>query len=77
MIVNLFVLASVAGVCIRAGFGPCFTSATTTQLLSSGEFCKLHYDTIPDVGETLHHSIFHKKIQQDATVYQNFYFIFI
>jgi hypothetical protein len=21
-------------------------SATTTQLLSSGEFCKLHYDTI-------------------------------
>jgi len=23
------------------------TSATTTQLLFSGEFCKLHYDTIP------------------------------
>jgi hypothetical protein len=22
-------------------------SATTTQLLSSGEFCKVHYDTIP------------------------------
>jgi len=22
-------------------------SATTTQLLFSGEFCKLHYDTIP------------------------------
>jgi hypothetical protein len=22
-------------------------SATTTQLLSSGEFCKLHYDTTP------------------------------
>jgi len=22
-------------------------SATTTQLLSSGEFCKLHYYTIP------------------------------
>jgi len=22
-------------------------SATTTLLLSSGEFCKLHYDTIP------------------------------
>jgi len=22
-------------------------NATTTQLLSSGEFCKLHYDTIP------------------------------
>jgi len=22
-------------------------SATTTQLLSSGEFCKLHYDAIP------------------------------
>jgi hypothetical protein len=22
-------------------------SATTTQLLSSGEFCKLHYDSIP------------------------------
>jgi hypothetical protein len=22
-------------------------SAKTTQLLSSGEFCKLHYDTIP------------------------------
>jgi len=22
-------------------------SATTTQLLSIGEFCKLHYDTIP------------------------------
>jgi hypothetical protein len=22
-------------------------SATTTQLLSSGEFCKLHYDTMP------------------------------
>jgi hypothetical protein len=22
-------------------------SATTTQLLSSGEFCKLHYDNIP------------------------------
>jgi hypothetical protein len=26
----------------------CFTmSATTTQLLSSGEFCKLRYETIP------------------------------
>jgi len=25
----------------------CSMSATTTQLLSSGEFCKLHYDTIP------------------------------
>jgi hypothetical protein len=24
-----------------------FLSATTTQLLSSGEFCKLRYDTIP------------------------------
>jgi len=24
-----------------------FMSATTTQLLSSGEFCKLRYDTIP------------------------------
>jgi len=24
-----------------------YMSATTTQLLSSGEFCKLHYDTIP------------------------------
>jgi hypothetical protein len=24
-----------------------FTSATTTQLLSSGKFCKLRYDTIP------------------------------
>jgi hypothetical protein len=24
-----------------------FLSATTTQLLSSGEFCKLLYDTIP------------------------------
>jgi hypothetical protein len=23
------------------------TSATTTQLLSSGEFCQLRYDTIP------------------------------
>jgi hypothetical protein len=23
-------------------------SATTTQLLSSGEFCKLRYDTTPD-----------------------------
>jgi hypothetical protein len=23
------------------------TSATTTQVLSSGEFCKLRYDTIP------------------------------
>jgi len=23
------------------------TSAMTTQLLSSSEFCKLHYDTIP------------------------------
>jgi hypothetical protein len=22
-------------------------SATTTQLLSSGEFCKVHYDTVP------------------------------
>jgi len=22
-------------------------SATTTQLLSGGEFCKLHYETIP------------------------------
>jgi len=22
-------------------------SATTTQLLSSGEFCQLHYDTVP------------------------------
>jgi len=22
-------------------------SATTTQLLSSGEFCKLRYDTVP------------------------------
>jgi hypothetical protein len=25
----------------------CSISAMTTQLLSSGEFCKLHYDTIP------------------------------
>jgi len=25
-------------------------SATTTQLLSSGEFCKLHYDIIPVKG---------------------------
>ena len=25
----------------------CSMSATTTQLLSSGEFCKLRYDTIP------------------------------
>jgi len=25
-------------------------TATTTQLLSSGEFCKLHYDTIPVKG---------------------------
>jgi len=24
-----------------------FMSATTTQLLSSGEFCKLYYDTTP------------------------------
>jgi hypothetical protein len=25
-------------------------SATTTQLLSSGEFCKLRYDTVPVKG---------------------------
>jgi hypothetical protein len=25
-------------------------SATTTQLLSSGDFCKLRYDTIPVKG---------------------------
>jgi hypothetical protein len=28
-------------------------SATTTQLLSSGEFCKLHYDTIPVKSATV------------------------
>jgi hypothetical protein len=27
-------------------------SATTTQLLSSGEFCKLRYDTIPVQSES-------------------------
>jgi len=32
-------------------------SATTTQLLSSGEFCKLRYDTIPVEGATVSISI--------------------
>jgi hypothetical protein len=29
-------------------------SATTTQLLSSGEFCKLHYDTKPAKSASAH-----------------------
>jgi hypothetical protein len=31
-------------------------SATTTQLLSSGEFCKLRYDTIPVKSESANFS---------------------
>ena len=34
------------------------TSATTTQLLSSGEFCKLRYDTIPVKGATANVSFY-------------------
>ena len=33
-------------------------SATTTQLLSSGEFCKLRYDTIPVKGATANVSFY-------------------
>ena len=34
------------------------TSATTTQLLSSGEFCKLRYDTIPVQSASAKHFFF-------------------
>jgi len=33
-------------------------SATTTQLLSSGEFCKLRYDTIPVKGASANVSFY-------------------
>jgi hypothetical protein len=33
-------------------------SATTTQLLSSGEFCKLRYDTIPVQSASANVSIY-------------------
>jgi len=33
-------------------------SATTTQLLSSGEFCKLRYDTIPVKSATANVSFY-------------------
>jgi hypothetical protein len=33
-------------------------SATTTQLLSSGGFCKLHYDTIPVKSASANGSIY-------------------
>ena len=33
-------------------------SATTTQLLSSGEFCKLRYDTIPVRGASANVSFY-------------------
>jgi hypothetical protein len=33
-------------------------SARTTQLLSSGEFCKLHYDTIPVKSATANVSFY-------------------
>jgi hypothetical protein len=33
-------------------------SATTTQLLSSGEFCKLRYDTIPVKSASANHSFY-------------------
>jgi hypothetical protein len=33
-------------------------SATTTQLLSSGEFCKLRYDTIPVKGASANISFY-------------------
>jgi hypothetical protein len=35
-------------------------SATTTQLLSSGEFCKLRYDTIPVKSESADVSFYTK-----------------
>jgi hypothetical protein len=38
-------------------------SATTTQLLSSGEFCKLRYDTIPV-----------KSASANVSVYNNYNF---
>jgi len=33
-------------------------STTTTQLLSSGEFCKLRYDTIPVKSASAHVSFY-------------------
>jgi len=36
-------------------------SATTTQLLSSGEFCKLHYDTVPVKSAPAHDSSYTNK----------------
>ena len=36
-------------------------SATTTQLLSSGEFCKLRYDTIPVKSASANISFFTNK----------------
>jgi hypothetical protein len=36
-------------------------SATTTQLLSSGGFCKLRYDTIPVKGASANVSFFTNK----------------
>jgi hypothetical protein len=36
-------------------------SATTTQLLSSGEFCKLRYDTVPVKSASLNVSFYTNK----------------
>jgi hypothetical protein len=43
-------------------------SATTTQLLSSGEFCKLRYDTIPVKSASANVSFY-----ADNAKIQNFY----
>jgi hypothetical protein len=47
-----------------------FVSATTTQLLSSGEFCKLHYDTIP-VNSASANASFYTKNSKNANLVAN------
>jgi hypothetical protein len=38
-------------------------SATTTQMLSSGEFCKMHYDTIPVKSASANVSFYTNKLK--------------
>jgi hypothetical protein len=40
-------------------------SATTTQLLSSGEFCKLRYGTIPVESATADASFYANNLKND------------
>jgi hypothetical protein len=44
-------------------------SATTTQLLSSGEFCKLRYDTIPSKSASANVSFYNNNSKMPNFVF--------